>query len=319
MVGIVGTDASAAGGHVANAPADSAARQSADATVTTPVGPRSGAADEFKAFAEAKRRRLLARRIIRGIIGLIVVVALWAWMSTAYDLELILPQPWTVVDNVIETVLLINSDHWMYGPNIYIHLKQSFFRAMIGFSLSAAIGIPLGMILGRVTAAREFMLPIIKAIYPVPGIAWIPLAILWFGLSDTAVIFVVFMTAVFPLFFNTEAGARQISPTVLDAGRCFGARGIVLFFKVILPATVPYIITGLRISLGTSWRMIVAGEMLAAQEGIGFILMESRFLFRAVDLMTAMILISIIGYATEKLIVGTIEKRTTQKWEVQTV
>jgi len=248
-----------------------------------------------------------------------VVLALWAWMSTSYDLELILPQPWTVVDNVIKSVLLMNTENWMYGPNIYIHLKQSFIRAMIGFSLSAAVGIPLGMILGRLTAAREFVLPIIKAIYPVPGIAWIPLAILWFGLSDTAVIFVVFMTAVFPLFFNTEAGARQISPTVLDAGRCFGARGIVLFFKVILPATVPYIITGLRISLGTSWRMIVAGEMLAAQEGIGFILMESRFLFRAVDLMTAMILISIIGYATEKLIVGTIEKRTTQKWEVQTV
>ena len=84
-----------------------------------------------------------------------------------------------------------------------------------------------------------------------------------------------------------------------------------------LTATVPYIITGPRISLGGAWRMIVAGEMLASQDGIGYLLMESRFQFRAVDLMTAMILVALVGYATEKLIVGTIEKRTIEKWEVQ--
>jgi ABC-type nitrate/sulfonate/bicarbonate transport system permease component len=164
---------------------------------------------------------------------------------------------------------------------------------------------------------REFLLPSIKGIYPIPGIAWIPLAILWVGLGDPAVIFVVFATTFFPLFFSTEAGARQINPTVLDAGRCFGARGTTLFFRVVLPATVPYIITGLRISLGGAWRMIVAGEMLASQDGIGYVLMESRFQFRAVDLMTAMVLIAIVGYATEKVIVDTIEKRTLEKWEVK--
>ena len=179
------------------------------------------------------------------------------------------------------------------------------------------MAIPLGLVLGRITALREFVMPGIQAVYPIPGIAWIPLAILWFGLGDAAVVFVVFATVFFPLLFSAEAGARQISPTVLDAGRCFGARGVTLFFRVVLPATVPYIITGLRISLGGAWRMIVAGEMLASQDGIGYLLMESRFQFRAVDLMTAMILVAIVGYATEKLIVGTIEKRTIEKWEVQ--
>ncbi|MGA9013283.1 MAG: ABC transporter permease subunit [Acetobacteraceae bacterium] len=93
--------------------------------------------------------------------------------------------------------------------------------------------------------------------------------------------------------------------------------GFSFFFRVVLPATVPYIITGLRISLGGAWRMIVAGETLASQGGIGYLLMESRFQFRAVDLITAMILVAIVGYATEKLIVGTIEKRTIEKWEMQ--
>jgi ABC-type nitrate/sulfonate/bicarbonate transport system permease component len=162
-------------------------------------------------------------------------------------------------------------------------------------------------------------MPSIQVLYPIPGIAWIPLAILWFGLGDAAVVFVVFATTFFPLLFNAEAGARLISPTILDAGRCFGARGLSFFFRIVLPATVPFIITGLRIALGGAWRMIVAGEMLASQDGIGYLLMESRFQFRAVDLMTAMILVAIVGYATEKLIVGTIEKRTIEKWEVQPI
>src|SRR5581483_8432668 len=150
----------------------------------------------------------------------------------------------------------------------------------------------------------------------IPGIAWIPMAILWFGLGNTAVIFVVFIAEFFPLYFNTETGARNISPTLVDAARCFGARRLTLFRRVILPASIPYIITGMRIALGGSWRMIVAGEMLASQTGIGFVLMESRFLFRAVDLMTAMILVSIVGYASERFLIGTIEKRTIEKWEV---
>jgi ABC-type nitrate/sulfonate/bicarbonate transport system permease component len=158
---------------------------------------------------------------------------------------------------------------------------------------------------------------VIRALFPIPGIAWIPLAILWFGLGNTAVIFVVFIAEFFPLYFNTEAGARSINPILVDAARCFGAKRLTLLRRVILPASIPYILTGMRIALGGAWRMIVAAEMLASQSGIGSILMESRYQFRATDLMMAMILISVVGYATERLIVGTIEKKTTEKWEVK--
>jgi ABC-type nitrate/sulfonate/bicarbonate transport system permease component len=283
----------------------------ARATATAPAAELA-----FSDYARAKRRRVRWRRVFRGSVGILVILLLWEWMSRAFDLELILPRPLAVLRNVVSTLMLSN-EPWLYGPNIYVHLEHSFLRAMIGFGLAAVVAIPLGLVLGRLATLREFTLPVIKAVYPVPGIAWIPIAILWFGLTDKAVVFVVFTTTFFPLFFNTEAGARLINPVVLNAGRCFGARGPVLFFRVILPATVPYIITGLRISIGTAWRMIVAGEMLAAQDGIGFMLMESRFQFRAVDLMTAMILVSIVGYLTEKLLVDTIEKRTIEKWEVQ--
>jgi ABC-type nitrate/sulfonate/bicarbonate transport system permease component len=272
--------------------------------------------EDFARHVRSAERRLRWRRIWRGGTGILAILLVWQLMSQLLDLELLLPPPLTVLRNVVAT-LTISEEHWLYGPNIYVHLWHSFLRAMAGFGSAALIAIPMGLVVGRMVTIREFVLPSIKGVYPIPGIAWIPLAILWFGLGDAAVIFVVFATTFFPMFFSTEAGARQISPVILDAGRCFGARGLALFFRVILPATVPFIITGLRISLGGAWRMIVAGEMLASQDGIGYFLMESRFQFKAVDLMTAMILVAIVGYATEKVIVDTIEKRTLEKWEVQ--
>jgi ABC-type nitrate/sulfonate/bicarbonate transport system permease component len=285
-------------------------------TSGTIAAPPETTRDDFARHVRSADRRRRMRRLLRGGAGVLVILIAWQLMSEWFDLELLLPPPLTVLRDLVVT-LSVSDPHWLYGPNIYVHLWHSFLRAMAGFGGAAIVAIPLGLVLGRVVAIREFVMPSIKGIYPIPGIAWIPLAILWFGLGNAAVIFVVFATTFFPMLFSTEAGARQISPTIIDAGRCFGARGLTLFFRVVLPATVPYIITGLRISLGGAWRMIVAGEMLASQDGIGYFLMESRFQFKAADLMTAMILVAIVGYATETLIVDTIEKRTLEKWEVR--
>jgi ABC-type nitrate/sulfonate/bicarbonate transport system permease component len=278
---------------------------------------QAGTEHKLSAYGRARRRKERTRKIIRGAVGIAFVLVLWHIMSIAYDLQLILPTPLSVARNVFNTLTLNYDQRWLYGPNIYEHLMSSFARAITGFTLAAAVAIPLGLIVGRIRAAREFVDPVLRSLYPIPGIAWIPLAILWFGLGNTAVVFVVFIAEFFPLYFNTEAGARNINPVLVDAGRCYGAKGLTLLRRVILPAAAPYIITGMRIALGGAWRMIVAGEMLASQSGIGSILMESRYQFRATDLMMAMILISVVGYITERLIVGTLEKKTTERWEVK--
>jgi ABC-type nitrate/sulfonate/bicarbonate transport system permease component len=289
--------------------------------LTPPPGttglPTFGDKEGLSAYGRARRQRERRRRILRGTVGVLVVLVIWQVMAVAYNLEQILPPPLAVGRNIINT-LTLNYDHrWLYGPNIYQHLLSSFVRAISGFSIAAAFAIPLGLFVGRSRTVREYIDPVIRSLYPIPGIAWIPLAILWFGLGNTAVIFVVFIAEFFPLYFNTEAGARNINPILVDAARCFGAKRLTLVRRVILPASIPYIITGMRIGLGGAWRMIVAGEMLASQSGIGSVLMESRYQFRATDLMMAMILISIVGYATERLIVGTLERKTTEKWEVK--
>ena len=268
-------------------------------------------------YARVRRRRTRIRKFVRGAIGVAALLLIWQAMSVAYNLQQILPPPLAVARDIVNTLTLHYEQRWLYGPNIYQHLAASFIRAVTGFSFAAALAIPLGLLVGRIRLVREFIDPVIRSLYPIPGIAWIPMAILWFGLGNTAVIFVVFIAEFFPLYFNTETGARNINPILVDAGRCFGATRLTLFRRVILPASIPYIITGMRIALGGAWRMIVAGEMLASETGIGSVLMESRFQFRATDLMMAMILISIVGYATERLIVGTLEKRTTEKWEVK--
>jgi ABC-type nitrate/sulfonate/bicarbonate transport system permease component len=276
----------------------------------------TGAGEKLNAYGLARRRRDRRRKIARGAIGIVVLLLLWQVMSVVYNLQLILPPP-LAVGRTIWNTLTLNTDRWLYGPNIYEHLAASFVRAITGFTVAAAFAIPLGLFVGRFRAVREYVDPVIRSLNPIPGIAWIPLAILWFGLGNTAVIFVVFIAEFFPLYFNTEAGARNINPILVDAARCFGAKRLTLLRRVILPASIPYIITGMRIALGGAWRMIVAGEMLASQSGIGSVLMESRYQLRATDLMMAMILISIVGYATERLIVGTLEKKTTEKWEVK--
>ena len=276
-----------------------------------------GAQEKLTAYGLARRRRERLRKIFRGAVGVTLVLVVWQVMATAYDLELILPPPLSVARNIFNTLTLNYEQRWLYGPNIYEHLLSSFARAITGFSLAAVLAIPLGLFVGRFRTVREYVDPVIRSLYPIPGIAWIPLAILWFGLGNTAVIFVVFIAEFFPLYFNTEAGARNINPILVDAARCFGAKRLTLLRRVILPASIPYIITGMRIALGGAWRMIVAGEMLASQSGIGSVLMESRYQFRATDLMMAMILISVVGFITERLIVGTLEKKTTEKWEVR--
>jgi ABC-type nitrate/sulfonate/bicarbonate transport system permease component len=278
--------------------------------------PRWADTVDFAQYARVKKRRRATKGVVLGLLGVIAMLAVWELASRVYDLEVLLPTPFTVIGNVIKT-LSLRQDPWLYGPNIYRHLWASLLRTITGFGLAAAIAIPLGLLLGRIAALREFFGPVINILYPIPGIAWVPLAILWFGLGDKAVVFSVFMAAVFPLYFNVVAGVRLISPSLVDAGRCYGARGPMMFLKVILPAATPHVIVGLRIALGNAWRMIVAAEMFASSTGIGFVLIQSRYLFRAVDLMTAMILVSVVGYGTEKVIVGTIERWTIERWEVK--
>jgi ABC-type nitrate/sulfonate/bicarbonate transport system permease component len=142
-----------------------------------------GTEHKLSAYGRARRRRERIRKIVRGAIGIAAVLVLWHVMAVSYDLEQILPPPLSVARTVVNTLTLNYEQRWLYGPNIYEHLLSSFARAITGFTLAATLAIPFGLIIGRFCAVREFVDPVIRSLYPIPGIAWIPLAILWFGLA----------------------------------------------------------------------------------------------------------------------------------------
>jgi ABC-type nitrate/sulfonate/bicarbonate transport system permease component len=245
--------------------------------------------------------------------GFVLMLAVWQAVATAYNLQVILPPPWAVVQHAYD-VLTLRSP-WPYGPNIYAQAGMSLVRAMIGFGLGIAVGMPLGLVIGRVRVVREILGPVLKVFYPIPSIAWVPIMILWFGLTPTAIIAMVALGVFFPMLFNAEAGARTVAEVQINAARCYGANGLRLFTKVVLPSAVPFLASGLRIGIGDAWRLVIAGEIVVGQSGIGFVLNQSRFLFQTADLLTAMAVVAVVGYASEILVVRMLEKRTIEIWQ----
>lgn len=291
----------------------SSAAQSVTGTIPEEGGGEGVAPMSHAAFSRQMARRRRLRKMLTGAAAIGVAIALWQVVSDAYDLHLLLPGPLTVATTLFK-ILTLQTEQWPYGGSVYTAVGASLLHAAIGFGIATLVAVPLGLLVGRVRWMSESIGLVLRLLYPIPGIAWIPLAILWFGLSSTTLIFVVGITTFFPLFYNAEAGARYIDRTLVDTARCFGRRGLGLMVEVVIPASLPSLVTGLRLAIGDAWRVIVAAEIIAGQRGIGYILEQSQMYFRAADLMSFMIVISVIGYATQLLIAETLERRTIAKW-----
>lgn len=183
------------------------------------------------------------------------------------------------------------------------YIAASLFRVTWGFGLAAVVGIPLGLFLGWFRWAYNAFNPLIQGLRPISPIAWIPIAILWFGVSDAAPIFLIFLAGVFPITVSATAAVRTIAPVHLRAGENFGLSRLELFRRVILPAALPQIMTGLRIALGVAWLVVVAAEMIAVDSGLGYLIIDARNAGKRYDLVVAgMIVIGAIGLGLDLLI-----------------
>jgi NitT/TauT family transport system permease protein len=179
---------------------------------------------------------------------------------------------------------------------LWDHIGASLFRVATGFLLAMAVGIPLGLLMGWKAMAHTALNPIVQVMRPISPIAWIPIAILWFGVGDVAPIFLIFLSAVFPLVVQTAAGVQTIEPQYLRAARNFGITRSRLFLHVVIPAVMPQIIIGMRVSLGISWLVVVAAEMVTLRSGLGYMIIDARNAGNRYDLVVAgMLIIGIIG------------------------
>ncbi|MEQ1948895.1 MAG: ABC transporter permease [Bryobacteraceae bacterium] len=176
------------------------------------------------------------------------------------------------------------------------YIADSLRRVGIGFSAAALLGIPLGLTLGWYPAASQVVNPLIQMLRPISPIAWIPLAIVWFGVGDAAAIYLIFLGAFFPIVVAAMNGVRNVPSMFRRAGRNFGLNPTQLLAKVVFPAALPQIIVGLRIALGIAWLVVVAAEMIAVDSGLGYLVIDARNSGKRYDLVVAaMLMIGLIG------------------------
>jgi NitT/TauT family transport system permease protein len=196
-----------------------------------------------------------------------------------------------------------------------LHAASTLYRVAAGMGLAVVLAIPLGILMGRVRAVEGFVLPLASALMPIPSLAWVPVFILWFGLGNATAVGIVLYAAVFPLLLNVWSGVRAVNPLWLRAGSVMGAGAAALFWKVIVPGTSPFIIAGLRQGFVRAWIAVVGAEMLAASDwGLGWVIFDAKEFLQADRMLASLAVIGLIGLAFERLVFGTLERATVQRW-----
>ena len=265
--------------------ADSALTPDAVARVTASMVPAP----------QPRWRRTLAR--IGHLWLLVAFVVVWEVVSVYGQrinpqLDVMMPPPTAVISAA--------SDLMTRGV-LFTHIFDSLYRVLLAVGAATALGVPLGLAMGWSSRFRFAVDPLLEFIRPIPPLAWIPLSILWFGIGDVQIVYIIFLAAFFPVVLNSLAGARDVDPYLVQAGLSLGARPGELFLTVVLPAALPHIFTGMRIGLGIGWMALVAGELVAAPSGLGYMINNARTLFRSDYILLGMVLIGVLGLVLDYL------------------
>jgi NitT/TauT family transport system permease protein len=243
---------------------------------------------------EAERARATATRALPfAVTG--AVIALWLALSAAHVFpESMFPSPRSVAAGFEEEIT---------SGRMFNDVIASLYRVAIGFAIAVLVGLPLGLWLGHAAKARAAILPLVNFLRNLSPIAWIPFAILWFGVGDVPVIFLIFLACVFPLVLAALAAVANIPAVHFRVATDYGIKGHALLAEVTLPAIMPQLITALRVTAGLSWVVLVAAEMIAGREGLGFAILDARNGLRTDLVVVGMIAIGFIGVVIDKLLV----------------
>jgi NitT/TauT family transport system permease protein len=247
------------------------------------------------------------RSIRRGVLTLLLAAALYEALARSGWFAPALMPTLPKVAGTLATALLDGS--------MLAHAVTTLYRVLFGFALAILAGLPLGILMGRSRTVENFVLPLASALMPIPSLAWVPVFILWFGLGNTVSILIVFYAALFPMLLNAWAGVRAVNPLWLRAAGAMGANEQALFWKVIIPGASPFIITGLRQAFLRAWVAVVGAEMLAASDwGLGWVIFDAKEFLNADLMLASLAVIGAIGFAFERLVFGSLERATVQRW-----
>jgi NitT/TauT family transport system permease protein len=248
----------------------------------------------------------LASRLSRPSSFLVVAILVAAWWGAVrISGTRIFPNPWEVV---LGTISLGKQ-----GVLVH-HIAASLMRVAVGYFGAVALAIPLGVAMGWNLPTYRALNPVIQMLRPISPIAWIPLAILWFGVGNASPIFLILLSSFFPMVVGTIAGVHAVERQYIRAAENFGITGTKLILNVVLPAAMAQIVTGMRIGLGVAWLVVVAAEMVAINSGLGYLIIDSRNAGNRYDLVVAaMVIIGVIGYGLDVLM-RRLERMDSVRW-----
>jgi NitT/TauT family transport system permease protein len=199
-------------------------------------------------------------------------------------------------------------------PHLVAYIRDSLFRVFCGYGAAVLLGVPVGLMMGWWSSLARAANPVVQLLRPISPLAWMPLSVIWFGVSNLAPIFLIFLASFFPIVVATMNGVRNVPPVYVQAGRNFGLSAPALISRVVFPAVLPRIVVGLRIAFGVAWLVLVAAEMIAVDSGLGYLIIDARNAGKRYDLVVGgMLLIGFIGLVLDALIRRT-EKLKFVKW-----
>ncbi len=231
----------------------------------------------------------------------VILVTAW-WLGTRHSQYGLIPTPGEVAVTLWDLAFGgINDD--AFSGMLGTHLVASASRVYGAFLLAAALALPLGMMIGRLALVRALLDPSLQIMRPVPVTAWLPLSMIVFGLGPRSAFFLVALGAFYPILVNTVFAVRSVEPRLFEAASMLGVRPAAMFAKVVLPASMPGMFTGLRLGLGFAWVVIVVGEMTGVQTGLGAMIMDARQLSRTEIVIAGMVTIGVAGFLSDQAVV----------------
>ena len=244
------------------------------------------------------------KQLMLGLVIPTVVVVLWQVMGSMPDMAGILPTPLKVLEGW---------HSWIFakpglGLNPYLgtwlaNVEYSSMRVAQGFTLASLVGVPLGLLIGWSKFISQMFDPMIQSLRPIPITAWLPFSIAVFGIRDIGSIFLIFLGGFYAIVVNTTQGARDVDRNLVRAALMMGASRTQLLLRVVLPAAMPSIFTGLRIGLGISWTAVIVSEMVAVKSGLGYVLWDAYYVGRMDIVLADMVSIGAMGYISDRIIV----------------
>ena len=246
--------------------------------------------------------------LLRAVVVPVLLLALWETLCRSQAVSpQVLPAPSQVFRRWLEYAAptspyqagKMSYAAWLFSGELIHDTLATVFRVLVGFAIGAGLALPLGLIMGTSKKIYNYFNPMIQVLRPIPPIAYIPLAILWFGLGNPPAFFLISLGAFFPVLMNTIAGVRQVDHIYILAAQNIGTGPVTMFWRIILPAATPQILTGMRVGIGVAFICVIVAEMIAVNDGLGFRILEAREFFWSDKIIAGMITIGLLGLAID--------------------